>query len=167
MELCKDQIIKITLGAGNESEDQWKITNIEDEMVDLVSINTHMIYRVHKSRIISVTDSSGIIHKVMAEPEAESDEVEKLDFKKLSEEGEIWTRKAKNFTHKHVKVKSHTQILLGNLKYRTFNTYNDSLGKKGKGIRESEFKNKETADKRRKKLIKRGYELEYPNQDHK
>jgi hypothetical protein len=118
------------------------------------------------------TDSTRIVTRALeSEGETKTPKAKKsqesipVDFNSLRSEGfEIWTKENLNFDVDGITVRAHCLIAKENdegerASYEVFNTYNGSLGKKGTRGQTYHFSEKNTLEKKRKTLDKKGYVL--------
>jgi len=184
-EFEKNMNVKIRNMDGTENPTIWKIEQIEDEILHLIdSENTDIKRQVHHTLVTSTIDGEGNeteneehVTELKAEDRISVDDLKAkkkkkkasrkpkvpFNFEEESKNGEIWTRcrEDSKFPHDHVVVRSHVQISSDEKTYRTFNTYDGSVSRKGKGIHTYEFTEKTTPAKKRRQLERKGYKLEY------
>jgi len=167
----------------------YTVDDLKRQVVYLTCQDTDRQVKVHKSRIreivtkeseMSETESSVVTetetetHEAAApEPKPEKpkrvrkvkEEPVPVDFDTPPfEDLEIWTKGDCEFDVATVNVEAHCVIM--DEGYQTFNTYNSTLGKKGKLPEDGslpgvfyEFNDKMSPDKKREALSKKGYNL--------
>lgn len=180
--------VLLTTSEGNEDPLVYKLDSIKRAIAYIECEKTGKLMKVHKSRIRKVLihkeeNMSGTTVEETAETSAnivtralESEEITtttkparakksqepppSVDFGSLTGEGyEIWTKEGLKFDVGDINVSAHCLIAPDKAAYEVFNTYNGSLGKKGTRGQTYHFSEKNTIEKKRKALEKKGYAI--------
>lgn len=180
----KSMNVKIRNMDGTENPTIWTVDQIEGEILHLINSTDNEIKRqVHQTLVTASIDGEGNeteneehVTELKAEDRISVDDLKAqkkkkaarkpkvpFNFEEEAKNGEIWTRHREDgkFPHDHVVVKSHVQIFSDEKSYRTFNTYDGSVSRKGKGIHTYEFTEKMTPQKKRRQLERKGYVHEF------
>lgn len=148
--------IKITKGDGSVDPVTYKVMGRKMAIIVLEDEETGKPHRVHKSRIHEIleegTMDTEVANNNVAEPEpqqaapaaapakpkkpSKAKKPEKVVFKEYIKQGcEVWSKRCKfpgkdGQDQENIKVESHCIISADKTSFRTFNTYNGTLGKK-------------------------------------
>jgi len=171
--------VKILTSDRRPDENIYVVEQIKRSVAFLTCEDTGRQIKVHKTRIsevlmkeeemsnVTATVDSEVetLEAVKAKPKTKrartSKELPKpLDFDELLDQDmEIWTRTGLNFDVPGMKVAAHCIIDPNGSSFRTFNTYNGSIGRSGKLPDWKPFTEKNTLEKKRANLEKKGYVL--------
>lgn len=179
--------VLLTTSEGKEDTLIYELDSIKRAIAYIKCEKTGKSMKVHKSRIRKVlehkeenmtgtvteeiaetTTSANIVTRALeSETEAKPARAKKsqepppaVDFTTLINEGfEIWTKEGLKFDVDDIDVRAHCLIAPDKAAYEVFNTYNGSLGKKGTRGQTYHFSEKNTIEKKRKALEKKGYVL--------
>jgi hypothetical protein len=83
---------------------------------------------------------------------------ESVDFATLKSQGELYS-KSVNFDHTEFRVEAHVLIEKDHSAFRVFNSYNGSLGKKGKTGKSYPLADEAAYENKVSQLTKQGYKL--------
>lgn len=182
-----DQVL-LTTSEGNEDPLVYELQEIKRAIAYINCEKTGKSMKVHKSRIRKVLDhkeetmtgtateefadtSTNIVTRALesedkpatakpARAKKSQEPPPMVDFTSLMDEGfEIWTKDGLKFDVDEIDVRAHCLIATDKITYEVFNTYNGSLGKKGTHGQTYHFSEKNTLEKKRKALGKKGYVL--------
>lgn len=180
----KTMNVKIRNMDGTENPTIWTVDQVEGEILHLTdSADAEVKRQVHQTLVTASIDGEGNeteneehVTELKAEDRISVDDLKAkkkkkaarkpkvpFNFEEEAKNGEIWTRHREDgkFPHDHVVVKSHVQIFSDEKSYRTFNTYDGSVSRKGKGIHSYDFTEKMTPQKKRRQLERKGYVHEF------
>ena len=181
--------VLLTTSEGKEDSLVYELGSIKRAIAFITCESTGKSMKVHKSRIRKVlehkeetmngtiteeiaetTTSANIVTRALesdGETKAKPIRAKKsqeppptVDFTTFMDEGfEIWTKEGLKFDVDDIDVRAHCLITPEKDAYEVFNTYNGSLGKKGTRGQTYHFSEKNTIEKKRKALEKKGYVL--------
>lgn len=122
-------------------------------------------HRVHHSRIARIFDTEGnIIYETSTNVGKEKQvaqvtpkkTVAPVDFKDLKSQGELWS-KGVEFDHAAIKVEAHVLVAPDQRTFQVFNTYNGTLGKKGRAGKNYPLADEKAYERKISQLKKQGY----------
>lgn len=120
-------------------------------------------HRVNYTRVAKMIDQSdNVIYESNTSIEKEihmnaaTKQVDAVDLKALRTEGEIFSKQV-SFDHEGIKVEAHVLIANDKRSFRVFNTYNGTLGRKGKAGKIYELASDTAFDRKIEQLKKQGY----------
>lgn len=147
-------------------EPGYQVIDIKPDKHGLISIkhiDSSEIYQIHPKRVFEPDAAEKTTITTKTKPQKQIKQPNTIDYDELKTIGELWTKSSIDFDGS-TDVKTHCLINIKHKRYLSFNTYNNTYGKKGKTPQFQELMNGDKVgyeitnlDKLYKKLKTNGY----------